>query len=287
MVGRDRRWPGRTAYLGPVAASLEPVLDVVRCPDCGDVLRPAGPDDVACAQDHRFGLVASRAPDLVRTVVQRDTPGQRAMRFRPLVAVYESIWRPLFTRLAGGTDPGAETDQLLGWLDLDAGAIVLDLACGPGNTTRRLAAGAPGATVVGLDLSVPMLEEAVDRTPDGAPIGFARVDAHDLPVADGSVDAVHCAAALYLFGDPAAVIAELSRVLRPGGRFAGMTLVAPLQPLGPVGHQAEKAFARLSGLRYFGAAELEAMCVAAGLAGFRSTWRGGALLFMAERQPGG
>lgn len=270
-----------------VTASLEPVLGVVRCPDCGADLRPVGTDAVTCERDHRFPLIAGAAPDLVRTVVQRDTPGQRAMRFRPLVAVYESLWRPLFTRLAGGTDPGAETDQLVEWLEPEASATVLDLACGPGNTTRRLAAGAPGATIVGLDLSVPMLEEAVDRTPDGAPIGFARVDAHALPIADGTVDAVHCAAALYLFDDPAAVVLDLARVLRPGGRFVGMTLVAPLQPLGPVGHQAERAFARLSGLRYFGREELEAMCTAAGLDGFRSTWRGGALLFMAERPPGG
>jgi SAM-dependent methyltransferase len=273
----------RRAYGGDVAASLDPVLDVVRCPDCAERLHPADAGAVACAAGHRFDLISARAPDLARTVVQQDTPGQRAMRFRPLVAVYESLWRPLFTRLAGGTNPAAETDQLLGWLAPADGATILDLACGPGNTTRRLASGAPGASVIGLDLSVPMLEEAVEKTGDGSPVGFARVDAHSLPVADATIDAVHCAAALYLFGDPAAVIGEVARVLRPGGGFAGMTLVAPLQPLGAVGRQAEQVFARLSGLRYFDGSELEAMCTAAGLVGFRSAWRGGALLFVAER----
>jgi SAM-dependent methyltransferase len=261
------------------------VLEVVRCPSCGAALRP---DDgaVGCATGHRFDLLAGRAPDLARTVVQRDTPGQRAMRFRPLVSVYESLWRPFFTRLAGGTDPGAETDQLIGWLEPRPSAVVLDLACGPGNTSRRLAAGIEGASVVGLDLSVPMLEEAVERTAEGAPIGFARADAHALPIDDASVDVAHCAAALYLFGDPAAVVAEVARVLRPGGRFIGMTLVAPLQPLGAVGRAAEQAFARLSGLRYFGIQELEAMCGGAGLEGFTTTWRGGALLFVAEKPAG-
>lgn len=205
------------------------------------------------------------------------------MRFRPLVSVYESVWRPLFTRLAGGTDPGAETEQLIEWLEPAPSATVLDLACGPGNTTRRLSAGIEGATVIGLDLSVPMLERAVGRTADGAPIGFARVDAHALPVDDATVDVVHCAAALYLFDDPATVVAEMSRTLRPGGRLIGMSLVAPLQPLGPVGRRAEQAFARLSGLRYFGAQELEHMCRAAGLQGFSTTRRGGALLFVAKR----
>lgn len=95
----------------------------------------------------------------------------------------------------------------------------------------------------------------------------------------GMVRCPDCGGALRLAG------AEVGRLLRPGGRFVGMTLVTPLQPLGPVGHQAERAFARLSGLRYFGGAELEAMYTAAGLHGFRSTWRGGALLFVAERPP--
>ena len=154
-----------------MAASLQPVLHVVRCPECGAALEPDGADAVACDTGHRFDLIAGRAPDLVRTVVQQDTPGQRAMRFRPLVSVYESIWRPLFTRLAGGTDPGAETDQLVTWLEPTPDAVVLDLACGPGNTTRRLAAGIADASVIGLDLSEPMLEEAVESTPDRAPSG--------------------------------------------------------------------------------------------------------------------
>lgn len=269
-----------------MAASLRPVLDVLRCPDCAAALEPAGPDAITCRAGHRFDLIAGRAPDLAQTVVQRDTPGQRAMRFRPLVSVYESIWRPLFTRLAGGTDPAAETDQLIEWLEPTPGATVIDLACGPGNTTRQLAAGLGGASVVGLDLSVPMLEQAVQATPDSSPIGFARVDAHTLPIDDATVDVVHCAAALYLFGDPAAVIGEVARVLRPGGRFVGMTLVAPLQPLGAVGRSAEQAFARLSGLRYLGARELGEMCRAAGLRGFSTRSRGGALLFVAEKPDG-
>ena len=272
-----------------MAASLRPTLDVLRCPDCAAALEPEGPDAVSCRRGHRFDLIADRAPDLVRTVVQRDTPGQRAMRFRPLVAVYESIWRPLFTRLAGGTDPASETGRLIEWLEPTPGATVLDLACGPGNTTRQLSAGIDGASVVGLDLSVPMLTEAVRATPESSPIGFARVDAHTLPIGDATVDVAHCAAALYLFGDPAAVIGEVARVLRPGGRFIGMTLVAPLQPLQPlggVGRVAEQAFAGLSGLRYFGARELEEMSGAAGLEGFSASSQGGALLFVAEKPDG-
>ena len=267
-------------------APIEPVLDLLRCPECEAALQAGGdalPDVAVCTTGHRFDLIAGRAPDLASDVVQHDSPGQRAMRFRPLVRVYESAWRPLFTAAAGGTDPDQETAQLLEWMAVGSGATILDVACGPGNTTRRLGAGVPDGTVVGLDLSVPMLEQAVAQTPDDAGIGFARADAHRLPVLDGAVDAVHCAAALYLLADPAAVISEIGRVLRPGARFVGMTLVAPLQPIGPVGRAAQRVTTRLSGLRYFGFDDLERMCEGAGLAEVRATRQGAALLFAATR----
>lgn len=266
-------------------ASIEPVLSLLRCPECGaglgeDLLSTPG---VRCTAGHHFDLIAGRAPDLARQVVQRDSPGQWAMRFRPLVRIYESAWRPLFTAAAGGTEPDRETAQLLGWIDPSSGASVLDVACGPGNTTRRLAAGIPDGEVIGVDLSVPMLEEAVRCTDAGSGVGFARVDVHRLPVDDASVDAAHCAAALYLVADPAAVIAEIARVLCPGGRFVGMTIVSPLRSLRSVPGFAEDLLSKATGMRYFGPDELEAMCTAAGLEHFRTTRRGASLLFAAER----
>lgn len=272
-------------------APMKPVLSLVRCPTCASNLTAAGAAEtegaesagLRCENGHEFDLVAGRAPDLAGEVVQEDSLGQRAMRFAPLVAIYESLWRPMFTAAAGGSDPSRETAELLDWLDVGADAVLLDVACGPGNTTRRLAVGVPEGSVIGVDLSVPMLQEAVARTPDTATIGFARVDAHRLPLDDASVDGVHCAAALYLLADPGAVVAEMARVLRPGCHLVGMTLVAPFRPIGPLGRFNRRVTSTLSGVRYLGSGEVERLCTSAGLGDFRTERRGAALLFSATR----
>lgn len=260
---------------------LRRALEIVRCPECATALEPVA-EGVRCRQGHSYELVAEQVPDLAAGLTEPRTLGQRAMRFQPLVDVYESTWRPLFTTAAGGTDPEAETAELLEWLGVGADARLLDLACGPGNATRRLAVGVPDGVVVGLDLSVPMLTQAVTRTPDTANIGFARVDVHHLPVADGSLDGVHCAAALYLLEHPEAVVAELRRVLRPGGRFVGMTIVSPMPVFGPIGRLTQRITRAVAGLHYADADEIEGWCEAAGLAGFRYERRGAALLFAAD-----
>jgi arsenite methyltransferase len=51
-------------------------------------------------------------------------------------------------------------------------------------------------------------------------LGFLRADAQRLPLRDATVDAVVSIAALQLIPDPAAALAEMTRVLRPGGRLA-------------------------------------------------------------------
>ena len=267
-----------------VSDPQDPVLSLLRCPECEAALERDDLDPaVVCEAGHRFDLIGGRAPDLARDVVQRNSPGQRAMRFRPLVKVYESVWRPMFTAVAGGTDPDRETSQLLEWMGVGHDATILDVACGPGNTTRRLGVGVPDGAVLGVDLSVPMIEQAIARTPDDSRIGYARVDAHRLPVGDETFDAAHCAAALYLLADPVAVISEIARVLRPGSRFVGMTIVSPVQPAGAIGRRVERLASGITGLRYFGADDLAEMCAAAGLVDFDSRREGAALLFSAVR----
>ena len=98
---------------------------------------------------------------------------------------------------------------------LPAGARrVLDLGCGPGNSTTHLRAAA-GAGVVGADYAFPMLRRARKR--DGA-LPLACADASHLPVRSGSLDAVTFHSVLYLLPDQPAALREVLRVLRPGGR---------------------------------------------------------------------
>lgn len=102
---------------------------------------------------------------------------------------------------------------------------MLDVACGPGNTTRQLLppVGSDGL-VVGVDSAASMLAQAVLSTDADAPAGYVRADAADLPFADAIFDAVSCYGALYLMDEPAAALTEMMRMLKPGGRIAVLHL---------------------------------------------------------------
>ena len=112
------------------------------------------------------------------------------------------------------------------WLNIPPGGIALDVGCGPGTVTASLArAAGPGGLALGVDISEPMLARAV-RAEAGPQIGFLRADAQRLPLRDETVDAVVSIAVLQLVPDPAATLAEMARVLRPGGRLAVMVPTA-------------------------------------------------------------
>ena len=103
-----------------------------------------------------------------------------------------------------------------GVLDLLApapGMRVLDLGCGTGHLTARIAAA--GAAVIGLDAATPMIARAREIYPD-LRFEVARGEAFTL---DAPVDAVFSNAALHWMPQVAAVAACVARVLVPGGRF--------------------------------------------------------------------
>ncbi|MFD6161415.1 class I SAM-dependent methyltransferase [Nocardia sp. NPDC060256] len=92
-------------------------------------------------------------------------------------------------------------------------SVVLDLAVGTGIVAAEL--DALGHRVVGIDLSVGMLRQAGRRLPGRV----ARADATALPLPSGSVDTVTAVWLLHLLDDAEPVLAEVARVLRPGGLF--------------------------------------------------------------------
>lgn len=103
-----------------------------------------------------------------------------------------------------------------------AGQLVLDLAAGTGTSSRSFTA--KGASCVACDFSLGMLRVGAARlkaNPDGRPgagvIRFAAGDALALPFAHGVFDAVTISFGLRNVADPAAALAELLRVTRPGG----------------------------------------------------------------------
>ena len=154
----------------------------------------------------------------------------------PLAAV--SVAALLLHRRAGSlgqTAPGgvligdaAAYDRLTGWLlgsfydgiaaDVAAtaspGASVLDVGCGPGHLTRRLAA--LGFDVTGIDLDPAMIERAAAR---GAGAGrYLAADVAALPFEDDAFDLAVSTLSMHHWADAHAGIAEVGRVVRPGGR---------------------------------------------------------------------
>lgn len=112
------------------------------------------------------------------------------------------------------------------WLNIPTGGVALDVGSGPGNVTASLArAAGPDGLALGVDISEPMLSRAVDAQA-GPNVGFLRADAQQLPFRDATFNAVTSLAVLQLIPEPSATLAEIARVLKPGGRVAIMVPTA-------------------------------------------------------------
>jgi ubiquinone/menaquinone biosynthesis C-methylase UbiE len=103
---------------------------------------------------------------------------------------------------------------------------VLDLGCGTAQLTDDLRRQWPRATVVGLDLSAEMLA-AAQRRLGASSIDFVRANSAALPFAEGSFDLVTSSLSYHWYPDAGRVLAQLARVIRPGGRFVLATLYSP------------------------------------------------------------
>lgn len=107
---------------------------------------------------------------------------------------------------------------VLAHLELDAGHRVLDVGCGPGTDLLSMSERVGGdGVVIGVDHDQRMLVAARNRTAADRRTAVAAGDAHALPLRSDSVDRARTDRALQHVADPARAIAELRRVLRPGG----------------------------------------------------------------------
>jgi ubiquinone/menaquinone biosynthesis C-methylase UbiE len=151
------------------------------------------------------------------TAVDRYWTGHtvRAERFRTPAASERSLeWRfdqyPLFREFSGL------------WGERD-GEVVLDYGCGPGNDLTGFALYTGARKVIGIDVSETALERAAQRlalhgiAEDRVELIRAGDAEPEIPLDDRSVDHVNCQGVLHHTTDPAAILNELARVLRPGG----------------------------------------------------------------------
>ena len=97
---------------------------------------------------------------------------------------------------------------------------ILDVGCGTGEITARLAKLYPRAALMGVDLIARHLEVARERCAGlGERVVFREADAFALPFADAAFDLVVCRHMLQAVPRPDGAMAEMVRVLRPGGRL--------------------------------------------------------------------
>ena len=106
-------------------------------------------------------------------------------------------------------------DALLDAAGVGSGTRLLDVATGPGHVAGLAAAREANAT--GIDIAEPMLAIARRRWPA---VEFRQADAHQLPFADDSFDAITANFALMHLGRPERAVSEFVRVLAPGGTLA-------------------------------------------------------------------
>lgn len=166
------------------------------------------------------------SPDTSRV---RDVYDRQARHYDAVIAVAERL---LFS---GGRH----------WACGQVSGRVLEVGIGTG---RNLPLYPSGAELTGIELSPAMLDLAHARAARlGRPADLRLADAENLPFADGSFDSVIATLTLCSIPDPGTAVAEMARVLRPGGRLVLLDHVAsPLPGVRKVQRLLEPAFLRLA-----------------------------------------
>jgi len=134
--------------------------------------------------------------------------------------------------LSAGMDRGWR-DRAVDALSLSSGARVLDLCTGTADLAIAIVHRTSGASVVGVDFAGEMLRLARVKVSDAAlerRIRLVRGDATRIPLPDGSCDAATIAFGIRNVGEPDRALAELARVIRPGGRLAILEFGEPRIP---------------------------------------------------------
>ncbi|HSM08478.1 MAG TPA: class I SAM-dependent methyltransferase [Gemmatimonadota bacterium] len=150
--------------------------------------------------------------------------------------VYADIRREAFGEDLGQTGwlTAEEQDLFMSWLALDEGSRLLDIACGSGGPTLRIAR-ETGCSVVGVDLheqGVAAARRLAAEEGLGDRASFRQADAsRPLPFEDASFDGVICVDAINHLPDRPSVLREWRRVMKDGGR---LVFTDPITITGPI-----------------------------------------------------
>ncbi len=159
---------------------------------------------------------------------QSPAPGAASARKREALELFRGLptrYDALSAGLSFWQDPRWRR-ALVDAIEPEGGARVLDVATGTGMVAAELAARC-GCSVVALDQSPEMLAAARSRFSGWDRVELIEGQAEVLPFADESFDALTFTYLLRYVDDPRATIAELARVVRPGGRMASLEFGVP------------------------------------------------------------
>lgn len=209
----------------------------------------------------------------------------------PVVSfLYERGWRQNFL-FGGFPGPEKEFDMAKNYLKPVLGGNIIDASCGSGLFSRLFAKSGLFSLVFALDYSENMLRQCYEfiEKEENFPkekVTLVRADISRLPFKSSSVDAVHAGAALHCWPSPSTAVAEISRVLRPGGVFVATTYILD-GPFGfvPFLRTFRQNIMGIAGSHIFlSERELKDLCRTCGLVGFTCV-RNGLFVMISARKP--
>ena len=145
----------------------------------------------------------------------------------PLHTAFTGAIPENYDRLLGPAWFGPAAKELVKRMASDPGGDVLEIACGTGLVTRELRGKLdPARQLVATDLNKPMLDYASTKLADMKGIEWREADAMSLPFPDARFGGVACGLGLMFVPDKKKTVAEMRRVLKPGGSLVISTWAA-------------------------------------------------------------
>jgi len=202
------------------------LLDQLRCPACGDPLtgEPAGPLASACG---RTFPVPDGIPALLYPDELAPSDAEFKDKYDSGADVYARGLDWLFASF--GEDAQRVRTRMSSLLELEPGARVLETGCGTGEDSSLILdrIGSEGS-LVAQDISAAMLGLAREKLDSAGTVDWLQSNASHLPLPDASFDAAFHFGGINEFGEIKRAIAEMARVVRPGGKVVvGDEGVAP------------------------------------------------------------
>ena len=141
-------------------------------------------------------------------------PGRDVDRFDRWATSYDRHWmqRVVF-------EPVQRTVLDLAQLEVPGPGAILDVGCGTGRLLRSAEGRFPQAELVGVDPAPQMVRQAQASAGEGSSIQFQQGAAEELPFRDGRFDLVFSTLTFHHWSDQPRAVAEIARVLAPGGRW--------------------------------------------------------------------